>query len=244
MAGATWLGSFQTAKLPSERPSFPGNTVPQNEIDGGLPSVARSGAGSGAGSDRNIPPALSGTAGSRKAEVSTRNDSKDVAIITPTATSPSRNSGGETVSGIRQTRASSGSLSRASGGLAGGSGYGGNQSLGVSAANNTDSGAAATSEVEIPVPVGEGIPAVFYDETPLPAPQQRALDRIAEEFNANISTPDGSPPSSDVWQQAKATADRQYITLFGFRKYNEISLAAAREALREKKVANPVSTQP
>jgi len=34
------------------------------------------------------------------------------------------------------------------------------------------------SELVIPVPPGARIPAVFYDEEPKPAPQQRALDRI------------------------------------------------------------------
>jgi len=72
----------------------------------------------------------------------------------------------------------------------------------------------------------------------------RALDRIAREFNANITTPDGSPPSPEVWREAKEIADRRYITLFGFRKYNEISIAAAREALKEKKAAQAATAQP
>jgi len=104
--------------------------------------------------------------------------------------------------------------------------------------------AGTQNEIQISIPIGEEVPVAFLDETPRPDPQQRALDRILVEFNQNITAPDGAPPSPEVWRNAKKIADNRYITLYGFRKYNEMSLAAARQALKEKKAASASGAQP
>lgn len=114
----------------------------------------------------------------------------------------------------------------------------------------------------LPVPPGAQLPALFRDARPLPAPQRRALDRIANEFidkvvvagnekedaleieNA-VEKPLGSPRkevkdpveavASRVWESARASADRQYITLFGHAAYNALHMQTAKEAARERK---------
>jgi hypothetical protein len=95
-------------------------------------------------------------------------------------------------------------------------------------------------EISIPVPAGEMIPAVFQDDTPKPAVQMRALDRIASEFEENVrETPPGMT-QTEAWGLAREIADERYITLFGYQAYNQYHLRGAREALKEKRArANP-----
>jgi len=112
--------------------------------------------------------------------------------------------------------------------------------------------APAGLELVIPVPRGARVPAIFYDETPRPAPQQRALDRIARDFNEAVSRAAGGEttaeaggnavPEADaaeIWRAAAERADQQYINLYGFAAWQELHLRGAKEALREKKAAQP-----
>ncbi len=86
------------------------------------------------------------------------------------------------------------------------------------------------------MPPGERLPALFYDERPLPPPQRRALDRVANEFIDAVGD-GGSASSPAAWGAARAKADRQYITLYGHAAYNALHLQAAKEAAREARAA-------
>jgi hypothetical protein len=88
----------------------------------------------------------------------------------------------------------------------------------------------------VSVPPGERLPALFYDERPLPPPQRRALDRLANEFIDAVEG-GGSTASSEAWSAARAKADRRYITLYGHAAYNALHLQAAKEAAREARAA-------
>lgn len=95
-------------------------------------------------------------------------------------------------------------------------------------------------EISIPVPEGEVVPAVFQDDTPKPAVQMRALDRIASEFEENVREPPPGMTQTEAWGLAREIADERYITLFGYQAYNQYHLRGAREALKEKRArANP-----
>jgi hypothetical protein len=101
-------------------------------------------------------------------------------------------------------------------------------------------------ELVIPVPRGARVPAIFYDETPRPAPQQRMLDRIAQEFNdaVNQAAAGGGNPASEadlaeIWRAAAERADQQYINLYGFAAWHELHLRGAIEALQERKAVAP-----
>jgi hypothetical protein len=101
--------------------------------------------------------------------------------------------------------------------------------------------AAKTRELTIPVPTGAKVPVVFYDQEPRPLPQQEALDRIAGEFSEIIGNPPSGYTPEEVWEAARKLADERYIVLYGFDSYNQISIRAAKEALKEKKAA-PAAT--
>jgi hypothetical protein len=90
-------------------------------------------------------------------------------------------------------------------------------------------------EISIPVPVGEMVPAVFQDDMPKPEAQRKALDRIAAEFERNVSEVPPGMTQNEVWSFAREIADERYITLFGYEAFNQFHLRGAREALREKK---------
>jgi hypothetical protein len=90
-------------------------------------------------------------------------------------------------------------------------------------------------EISIPVPEGEMVPAVFQDDTPKPPAQRKALDRIATEFEQNVSEIPPGMTQSEVWGLAREIADERYLTLFGYEAYNQYHLRGAREALREKR---------
>lgn len=118
------------------------------------------------------------------------------------------------------------------------------QSNTTTAGGSEKSTASTQQEIQIPVPRGEVVPVAFLDITLRPAPQQRALDLIVREFNQNVTTPDGAPPSPEVWRNAKEIADSRYIKLYGFRKYNEMSLTGSKQALKEKQATSASGAQP
>jgi hypothetical protein len=84
------------------------------------------------------------------------------------------------------------------------------------------------------VPAGARLPALFLDERPLPPPQRRILDRVANEF---IDAVAGDPAGQNrvLWETAREAADQQYIKLYGHAAYNALHLRAAREAVREQR---------
>ena len=93
-------------------------------------------------------------------------------------------------------------------------------------------------EINIPVPIGAKVPALFQDDTPKPTPQMKALDRIASEFEQNVSEIPAGMTQEEVWEAARLIADERYMTLFGYQAYNQYHIKAAKEALKEK-CANP-----
>jgi hypothetical protein len=90
-------------------------------------------------------------------------------------------------------------------------------------------------EINIPVPVGAKVPALFQDDTPKPPQQMKALDRIASEFEQNVSEIPEGMTQEEVWDAARVIADERYMTLFGYQAYNQYHIKAAKEALKEKR---------
>jgi len=97
----------------------------------------------------------------------------------------------------------------------------------------TPAGASSVS-APLAVPVGARLPALFLDERPLPAPQRRVLDRVANEFIDAVAG-DPSGQNRALWESAREAADRQYIKLYGHNAYNALHLRAAKEAVREQR---------
>ena len=93
-------------------------------------------------------------------------------------------------------------------------------------------------EITIPVPAGAKVPALFQDDAPKPPQQMKALDRIASEFEQNVSEIPEGMTQEEVWEAARLIADERYMTLFGYQAYNQYHIKAAKEALKEKR-ANP-----
>jgi hypothetical protein len=94
---------------------------------------------------------------------------------------------------------------------------------------------AMAPEISIPVPEGAKVPALFYDNEQKPIPQQKALDKIAREFEANVSEIPAGMTKEEVWEAARKFADESYLILFGYQAYNQYHIQAAKEALREKR---------
>jgi hypothetical protein len=94
---------------------------------------------------------------------------------------------------------------------------------------------AAPREISIPVPEGAKVPAVFFDAEEKPIVQQKALDRIAQEFEKNVTEIPQELTKEEVWEAARAIADERYLTLFGYQSFNQYHIESAKEALREKK---------
>jgi hypothetical protein len=90
-------------------------------------------------------------------------------------------------------------------------------------------------EISIQVPEGAKVPAVFFDGEEKPMAQQKALDRIAEEFEQNVSEVPAGMKKEEVWEAARLISDERYLTLFGYQAYNQYHIQAAREALKEKR---------
>lgn len=107
-----------------------------------------------------------------------------------------------------------------------------------SAASSGGFGGGPIREITIPVPVGAKVPALFQDDTPKPPQQMKALDRIASEFEQNVSEIPEGMTQEEVWDAARLIADERYMTLFGYQAYNQYHIKAAKEALKEKR-ANP-----
>jgi hypothetical protein len=101
--------------------------------------------------------------------------------------------------------------------------------------------AASSVSPPIVVPQGAKLPALFLDERPLPAPQRRFLDRVANEFIDAVAVDPGGQNRA-LWEAARAEADRQYIKLYGHAAYNALNLQSAKEALRE--IKNKATTNP
>jgi hypothetical protein len=96
-------------------------------------------------------------------------------------------------------------------------------------------GGGAPREISIPVPQGAKVPAVFFDVEEKPIAQQKALDRIAQEFEKNVSEIPQGLTQEEVWEVARAIADERYLTLFGYQAFNQYHIESAKEALKEKK---------
>jgi hypothetical protein len=107
--------------------------------------------------------------------------------------------------------------------------------VGSGAIDGTGYTKATAREISIPVPQGAKVPALFYDDEQKPIPQQKALDRIAREFEANVSEIPPGMTKEEVWEAARSIADERYITLYGYQAFNQYHIQAAKEALTEKK---------
>jgi hypothetical protein len=94
---------------------------------------------------------------------------------------------------------------------------------------------ATAREISIPVPEGAKVPTLFYDGEQRPIPQQKALDRIAREFEANVSEIPPGMTKEEVWETARSIADERYITLYGYQAFNQYHIQSAKEALSEKR---------
>jgi hypothetical protein len=99
------------------------------------------------------------------------------------------------------------------------------------------------AEIVQDVPEGAKVPALFYDKESRPIPQQKALDRIAVEFQQNVSEIPPGMTKEEVWEAARAIADERYITLFGYQAFNQYHTQAAKEALKEKRARAAASGQ-
>ena len=100
----------------------------------------------------------------------------------------------------------------------------------------------STRDLVVAVPTGAKVPVVFYDNEPRPVPQQQALDRIATEFSDTVNNPPAGYSQQEVWEAARKIADERYTVLYGFDAFNQISMQAAKEALKEKKAAAQAAT--
>ena len=123
------------------------------------------------------------------------------------------------------------SSTRVSGSTAGSSNFG-------SAVSSGGGGVGPIREITIPVPEGAKVPALFQDDTLKPTQQMKALDRIASEFEQNVTEIPAGMTQEEVWEAARLIADERYMTLFGYQAYNQYHIKAAKEALKEKR-ANP-----
>lgn len=105
-------------------------------------------------------------------------------------------------------------------------------------------GGGMAREISIPVPEGAKVPAVFFDGEEKPVAQQKALDRIAEEFEQYVTEVPPGMKKEEVWEAARGIADQRYITLFGYQAFNQYHLQAAKEALKEKKAIQAAQEAP
>lgn len=96
-------------------------------------------------------------------------------------------------------------------------------------------GGGGALEIAIPVPEGAKVPVVFFDAGDKPFAQQRALDRIAREFEKNVTEIPVGLTKQEVWEVARAIADERFIKLYGYQAYSQYHIQAAKEALKEKR---------
>jgi hypothetical protein len=71
----------------------------------------------------------------------------------------------------------------------------------------------------------------------------KALNKIAAEFEKNVSEIPPGMTKEEVWESAREFADQSYIMLFGYQAYNQYHIQAAKEALKEKR-ARSQATRP
>lgn len=86
-------------------------------------------------------------------------------------------------------------------------------------------------DIEIEVPFGAKVPIVFLDDTPRPAPQERVLEQIMEEFTQAV---EANPAN---WNVARERADYRYKILYGDAAFNQLTMGAALQALEERNEA-------
>lgn len=142
---------------------------------------------------------------------------KPVSTQNTTSTFPTTTASAGTISSTRVSGSAAGLFDSGSGPSGGGGGSG------------------PIRELTIPVPVGAKVPALFQDDTPKPPQQMKALDRIASEFEQNVSEIPEGMTQEEVWDVARLIADERYMTLFGYQAYNQYHIKAAKEALKEKR---------
>ena len=65
------------------------------------------------------------------------------------------------------------------------------------------------------------------------------MEQVIKEFEKNIAEVPAGFTEGDVWDISREIADERYITLFGFEKFNQMHLSAAKEALKERKATTP-----
>jgi hypothetical protein len=94
--------------------------------------------------------------------------------------------------------------------------------------------AAVVLPEEILVPTGAKVPAVFLEDRALPAPQQKALERIADRFIESVLQA-GPGKEQEVWEAARNSADQEFMKLYGFDELDLLQRGAALDALREGK---------
>lgn len=139
-----------------------------------------------------------------------------------------------TTSTLPTTTASAGS-SFSTGGSGSGSGSTATSYDSSYKASSVGFGGGPIREITIPVPEGAKVPALFQDDTPKPPQQMKAVDRIASEFEQNVSEVPTGMTQVEVWEAARLIADERYMTLFGYQAYNQYHIKAAKEALKEKR---------
>lgn len=106
---------------------------------------------------------------------------------------------------------------------------------------------AVARDIDIDVPFGAKIPAVFLDDTQRPAAQQAALERIMDEFQSAVQNArkkesseetSGALTDLEVWEAARKRADHRYQILYGDSAYNRLTMSAALQALEERREGN------
>jgi hypothetical protein len=166
---------------------------------------------------------ISTPAGDRSIDVHTA--AKPVSTQNTTSSLPTTTTSAGTISSMRVSGSTAGLVDPSSGPSGGG-------------------GGGPIREITIPVPAGAKVPALFQDDTPKPPQQMKALDRIASEFEQNVSEIPAGMTKEEVWDAARLIADERYITLFGYQAYNQYHIKAAKEALKEKRTGVPNTKGP
>jgi hypothetical protein len=155
-----------------------------------------------------------------------QNVAKPVSTQNTTSTLPNTTASAAIISSTRDSGSTASSFGLVSGSIGGGGGGG------------------PIREITIPVPEGAKVPALFQDDTPKPPQQMKALDRIASEFEQNVTEIPAGMTQEEVWEAARLIADERYMTLFGYQAYNQYHIKAAKEALKEKRTGAPNTKGP
>ncbi len=207
--------------------------------------VAKHPSATGTGSSRQSPSSAkrllsslknrSGSPNSQPSHASTAGPSQSAASAAGAATGAGATSPGYPGGGSSST---AGGASGTSGGTSGGTG----SSNTGAASQQGAAGAAvpeAAAEIVMTVPAGAMVPAALKDNELRTPQQQKALDQIAVEFEANVSNPPPGVTETENWETARQIADSRYLTLYGYQAYNQYHIEAAKEAVKEKKAVAP-----